>query len=194
MKVFTKIATLALATALVGGVALSGTTAAGAADVAAPKVTGRALITIDAGMGTLISAISPVPPAKFYGTKLGFPVKSVVRDDITLAGGIGFPSAGAELTSPAVSVASSKLKIGSFKFSVPVTPTESVVLEIFQLTHFTKKVKGKTTVWTGEVRLTRSPGSTISAQQVADLFSALSGKVLAPGDKLGRIEITLNTK
>lgn len=179
---------------MVGSVAVGSVASAQAA--ATPKVTGKALITFDAGFGPLVAAISPIAPAKFYGAKLGFPVTSASGSTISLGGAIGLPTVGVPqgLTSPTVKVTSAALKTGSFTVVAPLSGTQTVAVEIFALTHFTKKVTGKTTVWTGDVQLTRSPGNNVPAESVAGLFTTLAGKTVSPGDKLGRIEITVNSK
>ena len=175
MKLVTKFATVAVATALVAGpVALA---AAPAQAAPAAKATGTTLVSFKKQYASLIKLIQPVAPTKFIGSKISFPVTGVKGTTVTHSGGITV--GGVPATNPVI-VVNAKKKTATVSFSINGTLTQ-----LFYAEHFKNTAGGgKSASWQGDLHLTKD------ANIVGLLNQLLGNPGLTPGLGLGQIRTT----
>ena len=179
MKLVTKFATVAVATALVAGpVAIA---AAPAQAAPAAKATGTTLVSFKKQYASIIKLIQPIAPTKFIGSKISFPVTGVKGTTVTHSGGItvgGIPA-----TAPVINV-NEKKKTATVSFMIAGTLTP-----LFYAEHFKNTAGGgKNASWQGDLHLTKD--KTI----VSTLNQLLGDPGLTPGLGLGQIRVTYKIK
>ena len=175
MKLVTKFATVAMATALVAGPAAIAAAPAQAAPAA--KATGTTLVSFKKQYAGIIKLITPIAPAKFIKSNMSFPVTGVTGTTVTHSGGItvgGIPA-----TDPVIKV-NAKKKTATVSFTIGGTLTPLFYAEHFKI----KAGGGKSASWQGDLHLTKDK------TLVSTLNTLLGVDSLTPGMGLGQIRVS----